>query len=42
MAVEVRVDEDAWRAGVDVDGSPPMRIRVYLLMEKEVRRGGVE
>jgi hypothetical protein len=41
MAVEVRVDEDAWWAGVDVDGSPPVR-GVYLLMEEEVGRGGVE
>jgi hypothetical protein len=40
MAVKVRVDEDEWRAGVDVDGSPPMR-GVKLPMEEEVGRGGV-
>ena len=34
MAVEVRVDEDALRAGVNVDGSPPVR-GVYLPMEVE-------
>ena len=39
MAVEARVDEDAWRAGVDVNGSPPL-IGLYLPKEEEVGRGG--
>jgi hypothetical protein len=41
MAIEVRVDEDALRAGVNVDGPPPGR-GVYLPMKEEVGRGGVE
>ena len=40
MAVEARLDEDAWGSGVDVNGSPPL-IGLYLPKEEVVGRGGV-
>ena len=40
MAVEARVDEDAWRAGIDVNRSPPL-IGLYLPKEEEVGQGEV-
>ena len=39
MAVEARLDEDAWGSGADVNGSPPL-IGSYLPKEEEVGRGG--